>query len=916
MTTQLFVGRDRERERIRAFVRPDTTVAPSALILVGEAGIGKSALWSEGIAVAHEERVRVLRAAPTEAEALLSFSVLGDLFADVVTELRIDLPLPQRQALEIALLLREAVGAPIDVRAVGLAVTTLLTVLAQDERVMVAIDDLQWVDPGSAATLSFALRRLSRQGVRLLATARIPWVGRPEWGWPPNEGELLNLDGLSLGAIQRLVTERLGLGLGHVVLRRIHEAARGNPLHSLELARAVDPNDDAAAFHPGLELSGLVLRRLGELEVATREVLLLAAVAGQPTPALLRAALDRPVAHDLAAAARAEMVALDGERISFRHPLYAEACKRLAGAAACRDAHQRLAAAAEDHDERVRHLALAATGPEPAIASALDHVALAARVRGAPGTAADLAALATRLTPEGAGAERTWRVSRTARYLADAGDTAAAEKLLDDELIRATPGADRCRVLLVSASVAYDARGVEAARSFGRRAVVEAGEDPLLRAEALLSYAERSQLQVGERRELAAEALATLRGLDSPPPQLLSQALREVALADYHLGDGLSQDLMREAIVLEQQVIPPPAVAWRASTIMGECLKYVDHFDEADLLLRAATAQAEQEGDVASLAEIGGHRAELALWLGDWDLASRLAQDAVASARQAEQDGRLAMALHYEAMVAAHRGEIDRARSAIHDGESAARRAEDEWVEMLVATDAAFLDLSLGDFAAASDRLTALDRTMSGQLLTEPRQWRYLGDHVQLLAALGRTDAAVERLGRLRSWGERSGGWGEAMARRASAHVFDATGDTEAALAAFDAAEEAFARMRLPFPLARCRYERGALLRRSGRRRDARESLESAHAGFVSLGALIWVGRCVDEQARLGGRAPSPDGLTAAEEAVARIVAQGGSNKEVATALSISPRTVEVHLGRIYRKLGVRTRVELAARYR
>jgi DNA-binding CsgD family transcriptional regulator len=274
------------------------------------------------------------------------------------------------------------------------------------------------------------------------------------------------------------------------------------------------------------------------------------------------------------------------------------------------------------------------------------------------------------------------------------------------------------------------------------------------------------------------------------------------------------------------------------------------------------------------------------------------------------------MALHFEAMVAAHRGEIDRARAAIRDGEAAAQRAEDQWVEMLVATDAAFLDLSLGDFVAASDRLSALDGAASGQLLTEPRQWRYLGDHVQLLAALGRTDVAAERLGRLRAWGERSGGWGEAMASRASAHVLDATGDTEAALAAFDAAEQAFARMRLPFPLARCRYERGALLRRTGRRRDARESLESAYAGFVSLGAPIWARRCAAEQTRLGGRAPSTEELTAAEEAVARIVAQGVSNKEVATALSISPRTVEVHLGRIYRKLGVRTRAELAARYR
>jgi len=916
MTAQLFVGRDRERERVSSFVRSATAITQRALVLVGEAGIGKSALWHEGLAVAREAGVCVLSAAPAEAEVELSFAVLGDLFTDVLTERRIDLPVPQRQALEVALLLRESSGAPIDVRAVGLAVTAVLRLLAAQGPVLVAVDDLQWVDPGSTAALIFALRRMVGEGPRLLAAARSPWAGGREWGWPPLDAELLALDGLSLGATQRLVTERLGRRLGHVMLRRVHEAARGNPLHSLELARAVDPDDDGAGFRLGLDLSGLVLRRLGALDVATREVLLLAAVASQPTPALMRAALGRPVADDLAAAATAEMLALDGERIWFRHPLYAEACLRLAGLAACRSAHLRLAAAIEDDDERVRHLALAATGPDPAIARELDRVALAARLRGAPGTAADLAALATRLTPEGASSMRTMRVSRTARYFADAGDTAAAEKLLGEELDRAAPGADRCRVLLVSASIAYDARGVEASRSFGHRALLEAGDDRLLRTEALLSYVERSQMQVGERRKLAAEALATLRGLERPPPHLLSQALREVALADYHLGYGLSQDLMREAIVLEQQVSPPPAVAWRASTILGECLKYVDEFDEADRLLQAAEIQAEQEGDVASLAEIEGHRAELALWLGDWDLAARLAQEAVASARQTEQDGRLAMALHYEAMVAAHRGEIDRARAAIHDGEAAARRAEDEWVEMLVATDAAFLDLSLGDLAAASGRLSTLDSAVSGQLLTEPRQWRYLGDHVQLLATLGHIGAAAERLERLRAWGEQSGGWGQAMTHRASAHVLDAAGETEAALAAFDAAEQGFARLRLPFPLARSRYERGSLLRRAGRRREARASLESAHAAFMSLGASIWARRCAEEHARLGGRAPSSEELTAAEVAVARIVAQGASNKDVAAALSISPRTVEVHLGRIYRKLGVRTRAELAARYR
>ena len=915
------IGRDDQCEVVAAHVRPDEPVTDPVLVLLGEAGIGKSMLWSAGIESACQHGVQVLRGAPADVEKDLAFAVLGDLLAEHLDDQVLSLPGPQRRALEVALVLQESDGAAIEHRAVCFAFAAALSNLADRGPVLLAIDDLQWVDPASAEALAFALRRLTGNAlnsrVRVLATARVPWTSSQPLGWPAHPGRLMALSGLSLGALHRLVAQRTGIHLSHAQMRQVHQHARGNPLHALELARSIDPGAHGSAddpFVPGLDLTELVLRRLTRLPGSTRELLIIAAAAQQPTVGNLAAALRRPVADDLARASAAELVYVDGQRVWFRHPLYAAACARVVQPEDLRAAHKSLATVVGDLESRARHLALAAAGPSPEIAEVLDSAAVEARLRGAPAAAADLSGLAASLTPEDDSAARTIRTVARSRYLAEAGDVTSAAGLLREHLGTAAAGSDRCRVLLALSRVVYEAEGVLVARQFAQAALAEAQEDPVLAAEARLAYAERSQLPVEQRRDLVTEALGLLRGQAEPDPAVLAQALREVALTEYHLGAGMPRHLIDEAITLEEGLRPPPAVAWRASTILGECLKYVDGFTEADALLQLSAAQAEHEGDLASLAEISGHRAELALWLGRWDSADGLAGDAIRYAAQTEQEGRMAMARYFHALVAIHRGETDTARERLRASVAAADTAEDEWVRMLATAAAGFLELSAGATATARDRLAEVDAFATQQLLSEPRQWRYLSDYVEALVACGELELATERLARLKQWSDRSGGWASVLAARASAHVKEAVGDRAGALEDLGVALELLDTLPLPFARARTLLNHGSLCRRAGQRRVARESLDAASAAFDSLGATLWSDRCRAELARVGGRSAAAETLTAAEQAVARLVADGASNKEVAATLSISPRTVEVHLGHVFRKLGIRSRGQLASR--
>jgi DNA-binding NarL/FixJ family response regulator len=911
------VGREDERAVLGRWL--DEAVAgrdARAFVLLGEAGIGKTALWQDTVHRAEVHGARVLAAAPAEAEAGLTFAALGDLFADVEPQHLDALGRPQRTALEASLLRRPVAGPPPDERAVGLAVAALLGALATTGPVLLAVDDVPWLDPASAAALAFAVRRLSAERVLALLTARTADAVPPALRAALGPCRRLDLGPLSLGATQQLLRSDAHGLVSHGAARRIHETAQGNPLHALELLRADRPDESlpgAAAFRPPRELADLVRERLARLPASTRELLLAVSALSRPTLDDLAALAGHDPVSDVASAVESGLLVVDGARLRFAHPLFAAACYRGVSLAARRDMHSRLAALVTDPEERARHQASAAEAPDDRTAGALDLAARQARARGAVDAAAELMLLAGEHTEDRAGEQAGRRARDAARHLTDAGRPERAREVLVAARARCTEASERVRLTLALATVVYELDGPGPSLCLTREAMAATGADADLQAEAHLSYVEHSHAPVQERLAHITAGLRLVEARSDANPVVHARLLREAALARYHAGEGMPRDLMQQATEIEARCPEPVPVAWRARTCLGECLKYLDEFAESERLLAESAALAEQTGDVVSLVGTLGHQSELALWLGQWDTADACAERALALADELDQQSRKPFALMGRLLVAAHRGQVDTARTLGADALATARVAGDGWAEALVLAAIGFTELAAGQPAAAVEALDRTDRFMSEALRTEPRQWRYLVDHVAALTLVGDLPRALEQLRRLDDWAGRMGtGWPRLMAARARGVVLGQQGDAEAALAALEEAVAIGETLPLPFVRARGQLTLGIALRRVRSRRRARELLDEAIAAFDDLGAWGYAEQARAEVGRISGRAGSGGALTATEERVAALVAQGLSNKEVARQLVVTPRTVEAHLTRIYSKLGLRSRAELA----
>jgi DNA-binding NarL/FixJ family response regulator len=907
------LGREPEFARIEEFLG---STGPS-LLFTGEAGIGKTALWRAALRMATERGSLVLFATPAEAEAELSYVALGDLLADAVHDTTLALPLPQRRALEVALLLRPAQGSPPDGRAVALGTLATLRALAARRPVVVAVDDVQWLDRPSAAALGFALRRVDPHRVRAVLTCRTGDLAAAPRLEVSRAATRIEVGPLSFGATHRLLGQTLDMTVTHSTARRLHESAHGNPLHAMELGRAMQrswplPPDP---FLPPQDIDDLVRGRLSRLPGSTQETLLLVAAMSRPTTELLSLALGADASEEVGRAVDAGLLSLSGDRLRFVHPLYASACYRAASPSRRRAAHGRLGMVAGDPEHRARHLAIAATAPSREVAEALDEGARHALRRGAPHAAAELAELARGLTGPDDEPARARRAHEVAAYLLTAGESAQARRTLEEEVARQPAGPDRARTLIALAAVLFEEDGVMAARRVARQAITEAGSDRLASAEGHLALVQRGELPAAEAIEHAQRALRFFRAEPDADPALLADALRQVSIASWQLGKGMPRDLMERAAAIESELPSLPPVAWRARTCMAECVKYLDSFEEADEVLRESERQAMQDGDVGSLSDIAGHRAELALWLGDWELAEQQADRAVRSARESDQRGRVGIAAYFRSLVHAHRGRGDAARADATACLEMGTSCDDVWDVALARSALGFLELSLGDPFAARDELEAVDAISESALLAEARQWRYLADYVEALVGCGELDAAGDRLARLERWARGMGtDWSAAMAARADGVVRGATGDWAGAEHALRQALGRYDALPLPFEQARTRLALGSAQRRARHRREARGSLQAAVTGFTDLGARLWAERARHELARLSGRPGAGGELTASERRVAELVAQGLSNSQVAATLVVSPRTVEAHLTRIYAKLQVRSRLELARR--
>ena len=351
------IGRDEELGAVRVFISR-VGDGPGAVVLSGEAGIGKTILWQAGLEDARERLDRVLTCHGVEAEASLSFAGLSDLLGSVLVEAGPSLAPPRRRALEIALLLAEPGGVAPDPHAIGLAVLDILRVLAEQGSVLVALDDAQWLDPASAAVLQIALRRLSDEPIGLLATVRkAPDLREPfelERAFPDGRLERISVGPLSLAALHRLLEERLGLDLTRTELARVQEATAGNPFFALELGRELVRTDTRPAPGRALPmpetLQELLGGRLARLPGQTLDVLLEAAALARPTVDLVAAAHgDRErVISALEAGADEGVVELDDSTVRFAHPLLASICYEQAPVWKRRAVHRALAGVVTD----------------------------------------------------------------------------------------------------------------------------------------------------------------------------------------------------------------------------------------------------------------------------------------------------------------------------------------------------------------------------------------------------------------------------------------------------------------------------------------------------------------------------------------------------------------------------------------
>jgi DNA-binding CsgD family transcriptional regulator len=889
------VGRDAEIDFGLAFLSRPGGFA--GLAVVGDPGIGKTTVWEELVQEARAAGARVLVARPARAEAELSFAALGDTLAAIPTQAYEALTPPQRRALDIALLREEQDGAAPARLAVSGAVLAILRNLARDGRLVLAIDDAQWLDRESQAAFEFALRRLDDEPVRVIASVRTgEESGSLLTTLPQERLERIELGPVSLAALHRILHERLGRAFPRPVLVRIADASGGNPLYALEIARMPDAGTTAAEAVPvpGDVLS-LVAQRVQTLPPSTQHALLRAAALARPDVSLVDA-------DTLGPAEEAALVRTSDGRIEFVHPLFAAAVYSSASAARRRRTHGELATVVEDIEERARHLGLSCVGPDPNAARAAEQAARRARTRGATHRAVDLWQLSLRLTPATSDTRPERRLG-LGEALVLAGDFRQATAVLS-ELAAETRGDLRARALLVLSDVAGWQSGEAAATELAEQAF-EAADDSFLRARAKAAVAMASGTHDAAYAASAArEALALLERLGRAEPALTAFALGAQVRADLFRGGGFDREAAERALELERAA-PPAAVDTRMPFKVAQWSRYVDDLDRARALLHEAEATAREEGDESSLPNILLNRVLAELWAGEWQTAEVLAEE---TRDLFLQSGAGTNAGIWKAVVDAHRGRIVELRDAVAE----AAQAEEPVVRMLWARTLGLAELSAGNGDVADEQLSSAMDALEQMRFREPAVWRVDGDAIEAAVAVGDVDRAETMAARLEKSAERSGiPWSRAVGARCRGLVLAAHGDLDAASMSLERALVAHDACPVPFERARTLLVAGRVLRRSKAKRRAREALEEAQSLFARLGAELWLQRTADELRRVAGRV-APDHLTATELRIAQLAASGRTNAEIAAEAFVTIKAVEANLSRTYRKLGIRSRAQLA----
>ena len=897
------LGREREREAVNGLLDGVRAGRGEALVMYGEAGVGKTALLEYAVGAAPE--FRIARTVGVEAEMELPFAAAQQLCAPFL-ELMQRLPQPQHDALEVAFGLRT--GPAPDPFLVGLAVLGLLAEAAEEQPLLGAIDDAQWLDSASARALAFVARRLVAEKIALVFATR-------------DLGETLSgLPELPVAPLERkdarvLLESILPARLDERVVERIIVETRGNPLALLELPRGLTPTQLAGGF--GLPTTATLsagiedryTRRLARLPSDARRLLLVAAADAVGDPALVwRAAEQLGIPGSAADTVESEQLLALSPRVAFRHPLVRSAVYGSAELTERREVHRALAEATDpelDPDRRAWHRAQATATPSEEVAAELEQAAERAQARGGFAAAAAFLERAVALSSEPARRAQRAVAAAQAKFQAGALDD-ALELLETTESGAAVDDPLRAHAQLLRAQIAFAARrGSDAAPLLLAAARELEAVDPSL-ARATYLEALSAAMFAGRMAHGGGVAEISEAALASPPPEkpqpsdLLLQGLVVHTTEGYAAG----VPLLKEALSAFRRVpLSDDDARWLWFASLIALYMWDDH--AWSLLFTRQLELARQTGALSALAFALRTGSTVYAFFGELRTAALLEEEH----RAASQATGIASDPIPRLGLASLRGR-EAEFSALSRTTTSEAEARGEGIAL---TTAEFLSGGLYNGLGRYEAALAAVLPAEGLYTEGPAVWA-LTELIEAAVRLGQPERAQRALERVRETTRAAGtDWALGIEARLSALLSDG----DAADQLYKEAIRRLGRTRLRVQLARTHLLYGEWLRRQRRRRDAREQLRAAHQLFSGFGVEAFAERARLELQATGERArkrtvETQDELTSQETQVARLAARGETNREIAARLFISANTVEYHLHKVFRKLDVKSRTQLA----
>jgi DNA-binding CsgD family transcriptional regulator/nucleoside-triphosphatase THEP1 len=889
---------------------------PSGLVIDGEAGIGKTTLWSAAVQQARERRFRVFSTRTSQAESARPYAVVADVINEVGCTALAGLPEIQRMAMD-RVLRRSVGGNPrSDHRVVATTVLSILERLAVESPVLIAIDDVQWMDASSKSVLAFVARRLDRRTGLLVTEGSGSDNSDTTASWlqlARQDGmERIRLGPLSLGGLHTLIIGRLGHSLPRPTMVQIAEISHGNPSYALELARAGNIQSPSAESILPTPLAELMRDRIGQLDGDVRDVLLAAACVADPTVDLLAQATGNTAARTIELLEPVEdkgIIGIRGNRVRFSHQLLARGIYDDAGPARRRRMHRTLADVESLPEPKAKHLALATVGSDSATLHALDTAEDVARTRGAPASAAELVDLAIRL-----GGDTPERRIRSAAHHFQAGNAGPVRTVLESTVSQLPSGPLRATAVnLLAEMCMYNNSFVHAAELL-RGAEDDAATDRavLVQSLLLLSFAQMNTGDYDESLHYALHAATLAEELDLPA--LTSQARAMWVTAGLVRGHGVDKPSLRAALELEDLHLDV-SLPFSASAVNALALAWTGRLDEASAQMLAVRNRYIERGANNHIMFIDLHSTLIDTWRGDFAAAALTAEDAMERAEQLGGDHPQVIAHAALAVVDSYTGRERDARANAHAAIKGAKGCGSTRLTDLPVTTLGFLEVSRGNYAEALTALRPLIARVGALQGTEIIIAAFIPDAVEALVALRRISEAEPLIDALEHNGRSlDRPWMLATGARCRSMWLAAKGDGEAATRTAQHAMAEHDRLPMPFERARTQLLLGQLQRCQHLKEAATATLGEALRAFEQMGTPLWAKRARDELAATNSDATQHVRLTPSEQRVAELAASGMTNRDMAAALSVSLKTVEANLTRIYRKLGIRSRAELGAR--